>query len=174
MASLSPQNSIPIERLIAAALALDNITEQGAQNHGQTVEWLLHEVGLPPGDPWCAAYVSHVGYWSQYNPITHQSHWPLPRTGACAVLGDFAATHAMLQATPQRGDIFLLYVPTLGRFAHTGIILDVCETPTTYLCTTIEGNTTDDGSRDGWKSCIKQRPFPKASQHRFIRWEPLT
>lgn len=93
----SPQHPIAVDRLIAAALALDNITEQGGQNRGQIVEWLLHDVGLSPGDPWCAAYVSHVGYWSQYDPGTQHSTWPLPRTGACATLGNFAAAHGMLQ-----------------------------------------------------------------------------
>ncbi|HXC25045.1 MAG TPA: hypothetical protein VNU46_03955, partial [Gemmatimonadaceae bacterium] len=171
--TLDPDPTLRIERLIAAALALINVTEHGGENRGQTVEWLLSEVNLPPGDPWCAAYVFHVGYWSQYDPLTRHSRWPLPRTGACSVLGAFAAAHTLLQTTPIRGDIFLMYFDALGRFAHTGIILTVTETSAAYLCTTIEGNTTDDGSRDGWKSCIKTRTFPKGDRHRFIRWEAI-
>lgn len=163
--------ALRIERLLAAALALNDVTEQDGANRGQTVEWLLRSVDLPPGEPWCAAYVSHVGYWSQYDPTTRRSSWPLPRTGACAQLGAFAHTHALLSPRPARGDVFLLYVETLGRFAHTGIVLAVTETPTAYECLTIEGNSNDDGSRDGWKSCIRTRTFERGSPHRFIQWE---
>jgi hypothetical protein len=166
-----PPPPLRVERLLAAACTLNNVIEQGGQNRGQTVEWLLRGVGLPPGEPWCAAYVYHVGYWSQYHPETRQSTWPLPRTGACAQLGDFARAHDLLTRRPSRGDVFLLYLPELGRFAHTGIILTVTDTATTYECLTIEGNTNDDGSRDGWKSCIKTRTFDKSSPHRFIQWE---
>src|ERR1035437_8876674 len=94
--TLDPDPTLRIERLIAAALALTNVTEHGGENRGQTVEWLLSEVNLPPGDPWCAAYVFHVGYWSQYDPATKCSTWPLPRTGACTLLGDFARAHDVL------------------------------------------------------------------------------
>ena len=94
-------------------------------------------------------------------------------TGACAVLGAFAQTHAILETVPVRGDLFLMYFPSLHRFAHTGVILSVTDTPTASLCTTIEGNTNDDGSRDGWKTCIKTRLFTKTDGHRFIRWESL-
>jgi CHAP domain len=161
------------ERLIAAAFALNNITEQGGENRGQMVELMLHEVGLPAGEPWCAAYVYHVGYWSQYDSTTQHSAWPLPKTGACATLGAFATVHDMLEPAPQRGDVFLMYFSTLHRFAHTGIVLSVTETGTSYLCTTIEGNTNDDGSRDGWKTCVKSRVFKKGDGHRFIRWDAL-
>jgi hypothetical protein len=170
---LAPTPNLHIERLIAAALALNNITEQGGENRGQMVELMLREVDLPPGEPWCAAYVSHIGFWSHYDPTTHTSSWPLPMTGACAVLGAFAQAHTILETVPARGDLFLMYFPSLHRFAHTGVILSVTDTPTASLCTTIEGNTNDDGSRDGWKTCIKTRLFKKTDSHRFIRWEAL-
>ncbi|HXC24577.1 MAG TPA: hypothetical protein VNU46_01590 [Gemmatimonadaceae bacterium] len=160
-----------VERFVAAALTLNDVTEQGGENRGQTVEWILRSAGLAPGEPWCAAYIYHVGYWSQYNPATQSSSWPLPRTGACTLLGDFARAHDVLSRRPSRGDVFLLYFPSLNRFAHTGIILTVTETPTAYQCLTIEGNTNDDGSREGYKSCIKTRTFEKTSPHRFIQWE---
>ena len=65
-----------IRNPIPAALALNNITEQGGENRGQMVELMLREVDLSPGEPWCAAYVSHIGFWSHYDPTTHISSWP--------------------------------------------------------------------------------------------------
>ena len=56
----------------------------------------------------------------------------------------------------------LIASATLGAFAASS-----------YLCTTIEGNTNDDGSCDGWKTCIKSRVFKKSDGHRFIRWGAL-
>ncbi|HXC25337.1 MAG TPA: hypothetical protein VNU46_05425 [Gemmatimonadaceae bacterium] len=170
-----PPQDTPLrtERLIAASLALNNVTEQGGNNHGQMVELMLREVDLPAGEPWCAAYVYHVGFWSQYDPAVGYSSWPLPKTGACDLLGHFALVHGVLQHVPLRGDVFLMYFPSLGRFAHTGIVLSTLETTSGYLCTTIEGNTNDDGAREGWKTCIKSRLFPKNGEHRFVRWEGL-
>ena len=163
-------SAVRVECLIAAALALTNVTEQGGNNHGQMVERFLHEVGLSAGAPWCAAFVHHVGYWSQFDPAQQRSAWPLPATGSCQVLGDTAAQQQALVHRPVRGDVFLWYMAPLDRFAHTGIVLDMRETGSTFLCTTIEGNTNDDGSRDGWKSCLKHRFFGKADGHAFIRW----
>lgn len=162
-----------IECLIAAAYALTNIAEQNGNNRGQMVELFLRGVGLPAGSPWCAAFVHHVGYWSQFDPDAHESAWPLPATGSCQQLGNSAIYHNVLSKTPTRGDIFLLYIPSAGRFAHTGIILDVRETSTAFVCMTVEGNTNDDGSPDGWKSCIKHRVFFKNDRHAFIRWITL-
>jgi len=39
--------------------------------------------------------------------------------------------------------------------------------------TTIEGNTTDDGGRDGWKSALKRRLLNRTDGHAFIRWTTL-
>jgi hypothetical protein len=37
------------------------VSEQGGDNRGQMVEHFLRSVHLPPGQPWCAALVYHVG-----------------------------------------------------------------------------------------------------------------
>jgi hypothetical protein len=51
---------------------------------------------------------------------------------------------------PWRGDVFLMYFTVFRRFAYTGIVLDMRETKSAFLCTRIEGNINDDGGRDGW------------------------
>jgi hypothetical protein len=50
---------------------------------------------------------------------------------------------------PWRGDVFLMYFAVFRRFAYVGIVLDVRETKSAFLCTTIDGNINDDGDRDG-------------------------
>ena len=43
--------------LIATAQAFVGLGEEGGDNRGQMVELFLTEVGQPPGQPWCAAFV---------------------------------------------------------------------------------------------------------------------
>jgi hypothetical protein len=175
----SPLSSAPLPAavrtacLIAAAKVFIGVPEQGGDNRGQMVEIFLHGVGLPAGEPWCAAFVHHVGFWSQFDPDTGRSTWPLPATGACQRLADVAAACGVLVERPVQGDLFVMWVPELARFAHTGVVIEVAETATGFACTTIEGNTNDDGSRDGWKTAVKYRRFGSGERHRFIRWTAI-
>lgn len=165
-----PTPVLRTERLIAAATAFIGVPEQGGDNRGQMVDLFLRGVGLPPGEPWCAAFVHHVGFWSQFDPERGRSSWPLPATGACQQLADAASAHGALLAHPARGDLFVLWSPLLRRFAHTGIVIEVTETTPAFACTTIEGNTNDDGSPEGWKIAVRYRRFAQSDPHRFIRW----
>src|SRR5256885_2271808 len=94
--------------LVAAATAFTGLGEEG-DNNGQMVELFLREVRQPPGQPWCAAFVHHVGYWSHYDHRTKYSSWPLPATASCWQLGEFARDRKLLETEPQTGDVFLLY-----------------------------------------------------------------
>lgn len=164
-----------IEQFIAAAKVLRNIQEHGQPNEGEMVNTLLKSVGLGPGYPWCAAYVSYVGrnaFLNEDEPT--KSAWPLPMTAACGILGEYAAKHAVLVDEAQRGDLFLLKLTVDGvnRFAHVGVILSGPDAQGRY--STIEGNTNDgDGSREGFKVSMRRRVINPANGHRFVRWVSL-
>jgi hypothetical protein len=165
--------------LVAVATSFVGLGEQGGANRGQVVELFLREVRQPPGQPWCAAFVHHVGYWSHYDHATRASHWPLPATASCWELGEFARARGVLREDVQPGDVFLVYTPHLKRFAHTGIVVSidsVSQQPvgdTVYCCTTIEGNTNQSGSREGTDTLRTTRVFSIATGDRFIRWTEL-
>ena len=168
MIPLTPSN------LVAAATAFIGLGEEG-DNRGQMVELFLREVRQPPGQPWCAAFVHHVGYWSHYDHAARQSSWPLPPTASCWQLGDFARQENLIDTEPVPGDVFLLYFPTLQRFAHTGVVVSLDRTmqrtnDRIYICTTIEGNTNEDGAREGRMTLQKTRRFSVRNGDRFIRW----
>jgi hypothetical protein len=55
------------------------IAEIGGQNRGPDVEMFLRSVGLPPGQPWCAAYVSERGKRAAQRA---RVKWPLMNSGA--------------------------------------------------------------------------------------------
>ena len=171
---------IPLDpvRLIAAASSFVGIGEEGGDNRGQVVELFLREVRQPAGQPWCAAFVHHVGYWSHFDHAGGRSTWPLPPTASCWELGEFAKTRAVLHRAPQPGDVFLVHSAKLKRFAHTGIVVAVESVhasgdDTVYDCRTIEGNTSEDGSREGRTTLSRLRTFSTENGDRFIRWYEL-
>lgn len=151
----------PAELVLRVAAATEGAAEVGA-NAGPYVERVLKRTGVPKGNPWCAAYVADVGVCALGD------RWPLPKTAACLQLGEFARRKTILNEKPMPGDVFLLWYPKLGRFAHTGFVTDVVDSNTVK---TIEGNTNADGSRDGWLVARKTRDI--GPNDRFVRWSLL-
>lgn len=150
----------PHELVLAVARGLRFVREEPRNsNRGQAVEAMLELTGLGPGQPWCAALVAWVGQTAL------GKDWPLPLTASCAALGAAADAKRLLRQSPQAGDVFLIHFASLGRFAHTGFVVGV----QAGAVTTLEGNTNDGGSRDGWGVFQRTRHFTVAD--RFIRWE---
>ena len=175
--SLGP-HTVPLSPalLVAAANAFVGVSEQGGDNRGQMVEHFLRSVHLPPGQPWCAAFVHHVGYSAHYDHQAGRSSWPLPATGSCEALARAARASGALRDEPHVGDIFLLYSRARRRFIHTGIVVGVLQDEErvherdVHVCVTVEGNTNDDGSANGYTTMRKVRTFREADGHRFVRW----
>lgn len=165
--------------LVAAASAFIGVREEGGNNRGPMIERFLEKVGHKEGQPWCAAFVYYVGYWSHCEPTSERSAWPLPATASCYMLGQFARKKQILVKEPMPGDVFLVYNPLLMRFAHTGIVVQVSRRELRasgsvwYECITIEGNTNEEGSRDGDAVARKPRRFYPEAGDRFIRWVNL-
>jgi hypothetical protein len=115
-------------------------------NAGPEVEIYLKSVGLGKGYSWCMAFV----YWCvQQSSIKTSIKNPLKKTGG--VLVQYNSSVALVTQTPQPGDIFIM---DLGKgLGHTGIVEKVEKD----LIHTIEGNTNDEGSREGYKVCRKKR-----------------
>jgi hypothetical protein len=131
-------------------------------NSGPYVERVLKRVGLSKGDPWCAAEVYDTG------ATALGALWPLPATGGCQAIYEWAIAHNCVVKTPQRGDVFLVWHPELKRFGHTGFVITVGPDGS---CETDEGNTSGGGSREGWLKARRTRRFAPAD--RFIRWTKL-
>lgn len=151
----------PAELVLIVAAATEGATEIG-NNAGPYVERVLRRTGLGKGNPWCAAYVADVGR------IALQERWPLPMTASCYQLGAFAAAKDALTVTAAAGDVFLVYFPKLGRFAHAGFVTAV---RADGRLETIEGNTNDGGSREGWG--VFRRVRTLGAHDRCIRWTGL-
>lgn len=156
----------PIDLVLKVAAASVGASEHPPNtNRGPYVERVLKVVGLPPGQPWCAAQVADTG-------VTALGRlWPLPLTGSCQALNDFALSHKIRFLKPERGDVFLVWHPELGRFAHTGFIETVGSQFLNNQALTLEGNTSGGGSREGWMKAERTRTFKP--EDRFVRWVML-
>lgn len=126
-------------------------------NAGPEVEIYLRSVGLGKGFAWCMAFV----FWNVLQASTKlKMSNPLKKTGG--VLAQWNALAPTLKSTtPMAGDIFIM---DFGKgVGHTGFV----EKVEGLNIHTIEGNTNDDGSREGYAVCNRTRKI--SSIKGFIR-----
>lgn len=126
-------------------------------NWGHPVKDYLSRVGITFPASWCMAFV----YWSFDEAAKQLSTMnPLIKTGGVLNAFNSAASHHV--SDPQPGDIFIQdHGHGLG---HTGIVIKV----NGDTLETIEGNTNDTGSREGFEVCEKKRT--KASMKGYLRY----
>ena len=132
------------------------VREATGRNDGAEVERYLASVGLRRGAPWCAAFVSYCLQKGGYTRAP-RSGWsptyfaPLGRylyKGDALALGDSTRVY-----------IFGVYYPRLGRIAHVGFVEPLTRlVPRGYILT-VEGNSNDNGSREGVAVVRKLRPL---------------
>lgn len=138
------------------------------ENGGPEVDVFLKSVGLGTGYYWCAAFV-HERF--------RQCGKVLEPAREFAAAARFAREHIVfrhadlkdygldpLERISVDGDVFTLYYASLGRPGHVGIIVDETED----FIITIEGNTSDGGSRNG--NGVYKRKRLKSSVHTVNRW----
>lgn len=94
--------------------------------------------------PWCCAFTSFV---------EDESGVGIGRIVYCPTALAYYRNAERLFSTPQVGDQFFIYFPSMGRYAHTGFVSEVRGD---YF-KTIEGNSNNDGSRDGKVVCSNVR-----------------
>jgi len=129
--------------------------EIGGQNAGP---WVRHYMDGHEGPdwPWCMGFVTSV-IAQAAAALGGKPPGHLARSYSCDVVGGRAKAAGRLalgtsgEVAP--GCVFLVPAARSGDWVHTGIIIDL--DPETF--STIEGNTNDDGSREGFKVCSRIR-----------------
>jgi hypothetical protein len=136
------------KKALAKAVTQLNVTElPKGSNSGPQINEYLKAVGLKPGYSWCMAFV----YWCFREAAKELATInPLFKTGG--VMRQWNETSTTRRHTkPQIGDIMILdYGKGLG---HTGIVQQV-DGNTIW---TIEGNTNDEGAREGFEVARRKR-----------------
>lgn len=122
-------------------------------NWGDTVKGYLHSVGIDFPASWCMAFV----YWC-FEQSTNPN--PLFKTGG--VLNQFNHNTDKIVNDPVPGDVFIMeFAHGLG---HTGFVEEVLGDK----IKTIEGNTNDTGTREGYEVCRRIRD--RATIKAFLRF----
>lgn len=112
-------------------------------NWGEPVRTYLASVGIRFPASWCMAFV----YWC-YNQLPKN---PMFRSGGVLHVWNNSVANRV-KGEPRPGDVFIM---DFGRgLGHTGIV----ESVEKDHINTIEGNTNDSGSREGYEVCRRRRP----------------
>lgn len=130
-------------------------------NRGPQVNKYLASVGLNPGYAWCMAFV----YWCAHQ-AENALKVPNPLVRTAGVMRQWLEIDpALKRSYPKPGDIFIM---SFGHgIGHTGIVDCLLKDDTFH---TIEGNSNEDGSREGYEVCGHTRSVHQ--MHGFIRLYP--
>jgi len=139
------------QRALSKAITqLGKKEEPIGSNWGAPVKDYLKSVGINFPASWCMAFV----YWCYNNSLNEGEDNPLVKTGGVLAHWNKADDKYKTQE-PKVGDIFIMdFGKGLG---HTGIV----EKVDGNILHTIEANTNDDGSREGYKVCRRVRKRSK-------------
>lgn len=125
-------------------------------NWGEPVKTYLKAVGITFPAPWCMAFVQWC-FKEAGNPLPHKSG---------GVMDVWQHMNFYKTSQPQPGDIMIM---NFGNgTGHTGIV--EIAGATTVTC--IEGNTNDDGSREGYE--VARRIRNKSSVLGFLHFDNKT
>lgn len=135
---------------VMAAMHRLGVREVGFTNYGGWVTTFLARARVYGPAPWCAAFV----YWALMEAgADPKKLWPSPSsTWSLAV---WASKQGRLFLEPARGMAFVWNSGSLTRFGrgHTGMVKQ--REGNFYL--TLEGNTNDNGGREGYKVASRRR-----------------
>jgi len=138
------EESLPKEILALHIAATQKGVKEVGNNWGPTVKLYLKAAGVFSPAPWCAAFVTWclkaAGYTQKFPKYPASTAWWVK----------FAKENKIFVRNPRRGDLFVWNIKGAG---HIGFVAEV----NGQYVRTIEGNTNDDGSREGYEVCERTR-----------------
>lgn len=127
---------------------------ESSANWSPRIKQYLAAAKVKTPAPWCAAYVNWVlqelfGAESLLEQVPLQAY--------VQSYYDFAKKNDLLvkAVDVKPGDLFLLWFPSLNRYGHIGIVKEMNFKKGRYQ--TLEGNSNDEGSREGYEVCSNSR-----------------
>lgn len=147
------------ERSLLIARSQLGVSEKPVgSNWGTDIKKYLNSVGIDSPNPWCMAFV----YWCVNESCKEMKmENPLKKTGG--VLDQWNNSLSLQKDSPSKGDIFIM---NFGKGkGHTGFVSNIVGD----TIHTIEGNSNDEGSREGYEVCRKPGGRKISSCIGFIR-----
>lgn len=143
-------------------------TEQPVgSNRGTLIDKWNKMSNVSVGSFWCCSFVSAM---ARELAEKHDFVWPFPYTADCDVIYAIAKKKNAIVHIPEPGDLFVCHK---GNDAyHIGIVEDVDKG---YVATSIEGNSNNDGSRNGITVARRNDLMDGRSINNvsYIRWTSL-
>ena len=138
-------------------------------NWGPEVKEFLFAAGITTPAPWCAGFVNWCAEQGAYDK---EMTSPLEEVELQAYVQSYAEWALVERrfVPPEEagtGDLFILYYDNLGRYGHIGFVVEIDLEEGWF--TTIEGNTNDQASREGFKVAERRRSIKPSTK--FIRWD---
>lgn len=158
--------TLPIAQAYLAALRLllPVREEPRNANAGQMVEAFQRSCGGRKGDPWCLQVLQFAGRQM------FGSRWPLRMTGSTNECAEDARQKGLrfLPTAAAPGDIVLLYSDTRKRFFHAAVLVRRVGD----RWDTLEGNTNDEGSAEGFGFFAREGPRGRVLRDgdRVVKW----
>lgn len=126
-------------------------------NWGYPVQMYLNSVGINFPSAWCMAFV----YWC-FNEAAKEPGYANPVYKTGGVMVQWSKSEKYRVKDPQPGDVFIM---SFGKgLGHTGFVESVDKN----FIYTVEGNTNDDGSREGYE--VARRKRAKSSILGYLRF----
>jgi len=133
---------------------------------GTNIEYILSNVGLSKGNPWCAAFVYTCFMEAKVKGVPRSGYSPawFPKSNTYYIRG--------IRGTPnaQQADVFGLFIKSKNRIGHVGFI-DVWRDGS--YCITVEGNTsleTSGGKKDHDGEGVERKRRLKSQINKLSRW----
>lgn len=157
------------EVALEKALAFVGVRET-SPNWGPEVSTFLHAAGVDSPAPWCCAFVNYcaemaareVGVTSPLESVRYQAS-----VQSCVDYGRAHGWQVKFASEVEPGDLFCIYFPSLSRFGHIGIV--TAKHRDNRHFGTCEGNSNDDGSRDGYE--VVRRVRENTDNVIFLRYD---
>jgi len=159
----------PIEQFISIARSWVGTKEEPlGSNRGFHIDLWNKSVGVPAGSFWCASFMSSVA--NRWKFMTNLD-WQLGVSADCDVWLARAKRLGILHNKPQVGDIGLILNQNNASDAIHIFLVSSCKGD---VWMSIEGNSNDDGSRNGTAVVERQLyRFRSKAKMVFIRWADL-
>jgi hypothetical protein len=144
--------------LNVAVYQLGNAEVPHGSNWGPAVEKYLKSVGITFPAFWCMAFV----YWC-VNEACKEMDLNNPLKKTAGVMAQWVGSKHLRVDKPMKGDIFIMDFG--GGKGHTGFVTNVVGD----RINTVEGNSNDEGSREGFEVCRKPGGRAISSCKGFLR-----
>jgi hypothetical protein len=132
-------------------------------NRGAWVQAFQHAAKIAPGDPWCMAFVNACAEIAAASLGLVSPLERMPLQGYVANLVTKFPAVPLAVALP--GDLLAVWSAGLNRHAHVALIEAI---RTDGTLETIEGNSNDEGSREGYEVCRRTRKVGERDV--IVRW----